>query len=343
MTIPIDQSEEAYMAAVAIKEQYGDMIMHVSYPVNWVQEQETTVSTMLGLAADPKVKAIVTCESVVGTAAAFEKVREVRPDMLLVATLACHDDPSATSNAADIGYDSDNPMIGRQMVEAAVTAGAETLVFYSFPRHMSIVTMYEQRVMAEQVANELGINFVFETSPDPRGDAGVAGSQQFILEDVPRKVKEYGRDTMFYSTNIGQAEPIIKAVLAERAIYSLPSDPSPFAAFPGGLGIEVPEDRVGDVDFMFSEISRVLAENDMTGRMGTWNVPVSTLYLTAGFEYALAWCKGEFTERNDYDQLVKAMMKVANGEEVGVRVFFDEGVGADLPNFYLILGSYIFL
>ena len=69
MTSTISQSEEAYRAAAALVKKYPNMVVHVTYPDKFTTEQETTISTMLSLAADPKMKAIIGCQAVVGTAA----------------------------------------------------------------------------------------------------------------------------------------------------------------------------------------------------------------------------------------------------------------------------------
>ena len=40
------------------------MIKHVTYPDNFMQEQETTIAQIVQLAADKDVKAIVICQAV---------------------------------------------------------------------------------------------------------------------------------------------------------------------------------------------------------------------------------------------------------------------------------------
>ena len=90
------------------------------------------------------------------------------------------------------------------------------------------------------------MKFVDATAPDPTGDAGVPGAQQFILEDVPRKIAEYGKDTNFFSTNCAMQEPLIKASLEGGAIYAQQCCPSPYHGYPGALGIEIPADKAGN-------------------------------------------------------------------------------------------------
>ena len=42
----------------------------------------------------------------------------------------------------------------------------------------------------EEACKDLGIQFVFETAPDPTSDVGVAGAQQFILEKMPAWIEK---------------------------------------------------------------------------------------------------------------------------------------------------------
>ena len=61
----------------------GGMVTHVTYPDNFMQEMETTISQMVGLADDPKMKVIIVGEAVPGTVEAFRRIREARPDIIL--------------------------------------------------------------------------------------------------------------------------------------------------------------------------------------------------------------------------------------------------------------------
>jgi hypothetical protein len=200
--------------------------------------------------------------------------------------------------------------------------------------------MQQNRAAVEAACAKNGVKFVYETAPDPLADTGLAGSQQFVLEDVKRKVAEYGKDTAFYSTNIGVAEPLVKGVMESGAIYTWPSDPSPFSAFPGALGISIPADKLGDASYIEGEISRILKEKNMSGRMAIWNAPVLTMSIKGGTEYAMAYLNGEFTNRADPDQLKKAFEKVTNGKTVELRLYEEQGVTLPKPNYFFVLASY---
>ena len=341
LTSTVSQAEEEYRAAEAVKEKYGDMIIHQTFPDKAASEQETTISIALSLAADPDVKAIICNTAMEGTAAAMEKVREKRPDILLLAGVPS-ESPDVICAAADLVFHPDVANMGTAVAEAAAEMGATTVVHYSFPRHMAQPLNIARHDNMKAKCEELGLKFVDGTSPDPMSDAGIAATQQYILEDVPRKVEEYGADTAFFGTNAGQQEPMCKAVFEAGAIYPMPDNPSVFYAFPGALGIEVPEDHKGDVDYMRDQISAKLAENNMTGRMGAWSAPMHTMFINCAVQYAMDYCNGTFTERADMEHFTQIFSDFAGGD-VSVRVYEDIESGKTYDNFFVVLGKFITL
>lgn len=84
-----------------MKEKYGDMVVTSTYPDNFTTETETLISNAVAMASDPAVKAIVWCQAVPGTAAAIDKVRETRPDMIFIAGTP-GEDPGVINPKADI-------------------------------------------------------------------------------------------------------------------------------------------------------------------------------------------------------------------------------------------------
>ena len=86
MTTTVSQSEESYRAAEKLEKEHPGKIVLATFPDKFATEQETTISTALSLASDPDIKAIIFSQAVQGTAAACQKIREVRPDILLTVT-----------------------------------------------------------------------------------------------------------------------------------------------------------------------------------------------------------------------------------------------------------------
>ncbi len=264
VTGTVSQGEEEFRAAENMIAKYGkDSIKHVTYPDKFTEEQETTIAQITGLAADPDIKAIIICQAVPGTAAAIDKIKEERDDILFIAGVP-HEDPETISARADIVLETDNLKRGETIVSLAKEMGAETFVHYSFPRHMSMELLAQRRDIMKETCEELGLKYVEVDAPDPTGDAGISGAQQFMIEDVPRQVEKYGKDTAFFNTNCSMQEPpLIKAVLDAGAIYPEQCCPSPYHAYPGALGIEIPEEKAGDVNYMLEQIKEKKLKKQM--------------------------------------------------------------------------------
>ena len=84
-TLTVSQAEDTYRGAERMIQEYGDvadggMIQHVTMPDNFMSEMETTISQIVGLADDPKMKVIVVDDAIPGTTEAFRRVKEKRPD-----------------------------------------------------------------------------------------------------------------------------------------------------------------------------------------------------------------------------------------------------------------------
>ena len=331
MTGTVSQGEEEFRAAENMKEIYGDMIVLSTYPDRFMQEQETTITNMMAMASDPDVKAIVMVQAVPGAAAAVGRVREIRDDILVVLGVP-GEDPDVIAGYGDVIMQTNDLARGAQIAQQAKDMGAETLVHYSFPRHMSYEMLATRRDLMKAEAEKLGLVWVEEDAPDPTGDAGVPGTQQFIMEDVPRKVAEYGVNTAFFGTNCSMMEPMIRQTVETGAIYPVQCCPSPYHALPAALGISVPEDKAGDLDYILSEIENKCEEAEMTGRVATWSVPVNMMYVEAGVKYAIAYLEGETDGKADEAVLTQIMSEVAGGEIVLEKY-------GDYDNYFLYLGA----
>ena len=63
------------------------MILHRTYPDNFMQEQETTITQLMAMADDPEVKAIIVAQAVPGTLPAIQKIRRKRDDLIFLLVL----------------------------------------------------------------------------------------------------------------------------------------------------------------------------------------------------------------------------------------------------------------
>ena len=159
-------------------------------------------------------------------------------------------------------------MRGVTIIELAEKMGAKTFCHISFPRHMSYPLLAERRDIMKAECEKRGIEFVFVNAPDPTGDAGIAGTQQFVLEDVPRQVEKYGVDTAFFSTNCGMQEPLIKAVMTTGALFGAVLS-QPLSRISWVVRDRDTPDKAGDVEFILKAIEEKVAEAGRAGRFAT--------------------------------------------------------------------------
>jgi hypothetical protein len=313
MTGTVSQGEEEFRAAENMKALYGDKIVISTYPDRFMQEQETTISNMMAMASDPQVKAIVMVQAVPGAAAAIDRVREIRPDILFILGVP-GEDPDMIASKGDVILQTDDLARGPQIARHAQAMGATTLVHYSFPRHMSYEMLAARRDLMKAEAAKIGLRFIEEDAPDPTGDAGVPGTQQFIMEDVPRKIAQYGKNTAVFGTNCAMMEPMIRQTVANGGIFPVQCCPSPYHALPGALGISIPEDKKGNLEWIRDAIGSAVAKAGMTGRVATWPVPVNMMYVEAGTKYAIEYLEGRTNGKVDKAVLINLMEQVAGGK-----------------------------
>lgn len=333
MTGTVSQNEEEFQAALQVTKKYGARVKHVTYPDNFMQEQETVIAQLVGLAADPEVKVIVVGQAIPGSIAAARKIREQRPD-ILIGFVEPHEDPALVNSTADISIQPDQLARGRTIIAEAAEMGAKHFVHYSFPRHMSQELLSRRRDLMKQAAAEKGIEFHFVTAPDPMAEGGLPATQQFVLEDQPREVKKYGPQTAFFSTNCGMQDPMIRSVLQNGGYVPEQCCPSPTHGYPTALGIAVPPDKAGDIAYINQENKRVITEHKMNGHFGTWVAPESMVAIRATVDLLVDQADGKGNV-SDVALVQKALEREA-GSAVQIHKY-DEQKG----NMYLILLDHI--
>ena len=201
VTGSVSQSEDDRRGAEAFQALYGeDMVKLAIYPDNFTEELETTIQTIVNLADDADMKAIIVNQSVPGTTEAFRKIKEIRPDILCIAGEA-HEDLLEIGSAADLVCNNDFVARGYLIIRTAHELGCDTFVHISFPRHLAYETMSRRIAVMKAACEEFGMKFVMETAPDPTSDVGVAGAQAYILEKVPEWSKTYGEKAAYFGTN----------------------------------------------------------------------------------------------------------------------------------------------
>jgi hypothetical protein len=335
MTGTVSQGEDEFRAGQMVVQKYGqDHVKMVTYPDNFMQEQETVIAQLVGLSSDPDVKVIVVGQAIPGTVAAVRKIREKRPD-ILIGMIEAHEDPDIVNQTADISIQPDQLARGRTIIEVAKKMGVTDLVHYSFPRHMSMELLARRRDIMKSAAAANGIKFHFVTAPDPMGEGGLPATQQFVMEDVPRELKQYGPKTAFFSTNCGMMDPMIRTVLNNGGYVPEQCCPSPTHGYPTALGIAIPPDKAGDFTYINAENKKVIAEHHMTGHFATWPVPEVMLSIRAVTDLLV----DATMKKADYKD--EAQVKASMESHAGVPITltkYDEKKG----NSYLFLVSNIY-
>ena len=92
VTGSFSQSEDDRRGAEAFQEMYGsDVVTLAIYPDDFSEDLDTTIQTIVSLAEDPDMKAIIVNQAVDGTTEAFRQIHEMRPDIICIAGEAYED------------------------------------------------------------------------------------------------------------------------------------------------------------------------------------------------------------------------------------------------------------
>ncbi|MBQ0167447.1 MAG: DUF3798 domain-containing protein [Treponema sp.] len=344
VTGTVSQSEDDLRGAEELIKRYGKvseggMIQHITYPDDFMSQQETTISQIVALADDPLMKAIIVNQAVPGTTEAFKRVKETRSDILCFAGEP-HEDPGVIQTTADLAVNSDFISRGYTIIWAAKQMGAKAFVHISFPRHMSYETLGLRRKIMEEACKDLGLEFAFETAPDPTSDVGVAGAQQFILEKVPQWIQKYGKETAFFCTNDAHTEPLLKQLATYGGMFVEADLPSPLMGYPGAFGIDLTEEA-GDFAKILSKVEKVVVEQAGAGKFGTWAFSYG-FSLSAGLgEYAKRIVEGK-ASLSKISDFYTALGEFTPGAKWNGGSYIDANTGVRAKNHVLIyMDTYI--
>ena len=348
-TSTVTQGEDEVRGAEQLIKEYGSaarggMIRHISYPDDFMSQQETVISNLVSLADDPLMKVVVVCQGIPGVAEAFQRIRARRPDILLLTGMP-HEDPLVIQKAASLVVDADVLSRGYTIPWAAHQMGARTLVHISFPRHMSYETLGRRRAIMEAACKDLGMRFAFETSPDPTSDVGVAGAQQFILEKVPHWLRKYGphgEKVAMFCTNDAQTEPLIKQLAASKnGIFVEPDSASPLMGFPGALGLDLSAEK-GNFPAIMKKIESTLVAKGDSGRLGTWAYSTGFTLVAGLGELGKRVVEGKAKITNTKD-IYAALGKYTPGAKWNGAYYTDMSTGVRAKNELLVyMDTYVF-
>lgn len=334
VTGSFSQSEDDRRGAEAFQKKYGeDNVTLAIYPDNFTEEEEVTIQTIVNLADDPDMKAVIVNQAVDGTTEAFRRIKEKRPDIICIAGEA-YEDFSDISPVADLVVCSDFVCRGYLMIRSAHELGCDTFVHISFPRHLSYETVSRQVAIMKAACEEFGMRFEMEEAPDPTTEVGVPGAQAYILEHVPEWVEKYGTASAYFCTNDAHTEPLIKKLM-ECGGYFIEADlPSPLMGYPGALDLDLTAEA-GDFEKILAKVEEAVVKNGGEGRFGTWAYSYGYTVSAGLAEHARNVILGE-SELTSIDDLSKAYGVFSPNAEWNGSGYTDAVTGEKSDNTFLI-------
>ena len=338
ITGTVSQSEDEFRAAEKAIELYGSadeggVIKHDTYPDRFEAEQETTISKIVAMADDPLMKAVIVNQSVPGTVAAFNQIREKRPDILLV-NLVAQEDTVMVENASDLVMDADNVSRGYRIIAAAKEMGATKFAHITFPRHMSIELLALRRAIMEEACKDLGLEFISLNAPDPTTDIGVPGAQQYVAENIQPWIDKYGKDTAFFCTNDAHTEPLLRGVAAGGAIFVEQDLPSPIMGYPKAFSVDI-QSMAGDWKAINEAVEKAVIEKGGDKRMGTWAYSLGYSLTLGAVDHVMEVLKGE-GELLNKEQIVAAIQNYTEGANWMAENYIDRASGENKENHFLL-------
>lgn len=338
VTGTVSQAEDEFRAAEKAIELYGSadeggVIKHDTYPDRFEAEQETTISKIVAMADDPLMRAVIVNQSVPGTVAAFNQIREKRPDILLV-NLVAQEDTVMVENASDLVMDADNVSRGYRIIAAAKEMGATKFAHITFPRHMSIELLALRRAIMEEACKDLGLEFISLNAPDPTTDIGVPGAQQYIAENIQPWIDKYGKDTAFFCTNDAHTEPLLRGVAAGGAIFVEQDLPSPIMGYPKAFSVDI-QDMAGDWKAINEAVEKEVIEKGGDKRMGTWAYSLGYSLTLGAVDHVMEVLKGE-GELLNQEQILAAIQNYTEGANWMAENYIDRATGETKENHFLL-------
>lgn len=338
VTGTISQAEDEFRGAEKLIEEYGSvveggMIQHVTYPDNFMREIETTITRIVTLADDPKMKAIVVNQAIPGTSEAFRKVRKKNPNILLIAG-ETHEDPLLIHKVADLVTHYDYLYRGYLIIHTAKELGCDKFVHIACPKSIADETHLTRKDIMEQACKDLDLQFVFETAPDLDSDKGSEGIRQYIHKKIPALVGKYGRNTAFSCTDNTYIVPLLKELL-EHGGYFIEADlPSLLKGYPealdlGSLGND------SDVRKILKIIEDTVIARGGSGRFGTWVYSYGNAVTAGLVEHAKRVIEDK-SELTKLDDIMRAFGKYTPGAKWNGGWYLERETGMTLKNYILL-------
>ena len=323
-------SEDEFRGAQEMVAKYPDLVVHKTLPEDY-QNKEGCISVVTSLADDPEVKYILFNMGMEGIVPAFQKIRETRPDIVSIVT--SNDDPELMNEYIDISLGTDWVRRGVTIPTKAKEMGAKTFIHYSFPTHMASESKVQRRDAMKATCEELGMEFVEVTTPDPQTGNGRAAMLQFLREDIPRQIEKYGPDTNIFGTNCPMYDVILDEAFKLKFIVAEQCCPTPTQAYPTVLNLEITPEDLGDYTKINDMITEKAKDAGMTGKLSGWAMP-SQVY-TPQFQVELVKYMHDNNLKTEDVRSVEFLNKFSKEHMAVAADFATAGEGLD--NYFLFI------
>ena len=323
-------SEDEFRGAQEMVAKYPDLVVHKTLPEDY-QNKEGCISVVTSLADDPEVKYILFNMGMEGIVPAFQKIRETRPDIVSIVT--SNDDPELMNEYIDISLGTDWVRRGVTIPTKAKEMGAKTFIHYSFPTHMASESKVQRRDAMKATCEELGMEFVEVTTPDPQTGNGRAAMLQFLREDIPRQIEKYGPDTNIFGTNCPMYDVILDEAFKLKFIIAEQCCPTPTQAYPTVLNLEITPEDLGDYTKINDMITEKAKDAGMTGKLSGWAMP-SQVY-TPQFQVELVKYMHDNNLKPEDVRSVEFLNKFSKEHMAVAADFATAGEGLD--NYFLFI------
>lgn len=323
-------SEDEFRGAQEMVAKYPDLVVHKTLPEDY-QNKEGCISVVTSLADDPEVKYILFNMGMEGIVPAFQKIRETRPDIVSIVT--SNDDPELMNEYIDISLGTDWVRRGVTIPTKAKEMGAKTFIHYSFPTHMASESKVQRRDAMKATCEELGMEFVEVTTPDPQTGNGRAAMLQFLREDIPRQIEKYGPDTNIFGTNCPMYDVILDEAFKLKFIVAEQCCPTPTQAYPTVLNLEITPEDLGDYTKINDMITEKAKDAGMKGKLSGWAMP-SQVY-TPQFQVELVKYMHDNNLKPEDVRSVEFLNKFSKEHMAVAADFATAGEGLD--NYFLFI------
>jgi hypothetical protein len=244
IVIVTDSTGEAFLTAQELAAGFGqERVVHKTWPRASDDVGGMVSDILQGVSDDPDVVALVINNPLTGNRFVLDELKNIRDDICVV-----YSNTNLTQSAnvddirADLIIQTDMRRFGESYVMQAISMGAETIVQYSFPRHMAMPALVERRDAMKAAAEREGIRFIELETPDQTLYISFEVQRMFITQDLPRQVGSFGVNTAFFGTECGEfgmQVPMIAQTIATGAIFVSTCCPSPFLGYPDAVEIEL--------------------------------------------------------------------------------------------------------